>query len=169
MKLYISARVSHSQILKINVGFFYTLKLVTPYAGLPTLTNFFVFLRISSHFTAVRPDKQKYDQRRHPQWFIVKAASSSIKPVTRNRTPTIITPVNWQSESTSCLSSFPQNMTSKCFIILHNIENTCLPLIRSIFWESITINNLYLYEDLPNTTTCHFPRWRILLLMLHVS
>ena len=100
---------------------------------------------------------------------MIYCQSSSIKPITRNHTPTIITPVNWQSESTSCLSSIPQNMTSKCFIIFHNIEKICLPLIRSIFKESIMIHNLYFYEDLPNTTTCHIPRWRILLLMPHVS
>ena len=53
--------------------------------------------------------------------------------------------------------------------MLYHLTQPCLPLIRSIFRELVTINNLYFYEDLSNTTTCDFPRWQIFSLMPHVS
>ena len=46
-------------------------------AGLPTLTNFSIFIRISCHFVAVRPDRQKYDQGRHLQLIIVHTVQTN--------------------------------------------------------------------------------------------
>ena len=129
----------------------------------------FLFTRMSIHFTAVGPNKQKYHYNRLLRWFIAQAAqlnrhqqiwtyssfhhhTSKIQPgwgrqIRPHASPGIVQQV----------VKFPQNRTSECFIILHTIENTnsTLSMISTVMlskhWDRRSRNR--------NTKNNYFPGW----------